>query len=296
VSGAEEPKGGLFGPGSVENGSGGGGLFGAGVAVTRSEIVRPTDTTASGLLFGGGASVGTPHQTSPSSGIAAPQASTEIDESDPGKATQIRAQFERRGIKEERENEFEAPPAPALASAQPRSRASAPPLFGAGRGSVGQDGVSGAEEPKGGLFGPGSVENGSGGGGLFGAGVAVTRSEIVRPTDTTASGLLFGGGASVGTPHQTSPSSGIAAPQASTEIDESDPGKATQIRAQFERRVIKEEITRQRSWAPKMTSVPLPDGNSTTTVHARGSEGGLYGKKVAFTRPPPEKKSLSDLP
>jgi len=79
-------------------------------------------------------------------------------------------------------------------------------------------------------------------------------------------------------------------------VDRSDPGRASELRAQFERPNSSDEVVRQKSWTPKIANVPLPNGSGTTTVHVHGSEGGAYKLKTAFGKAPPEKRSLADLP
>eukprot|EP00927_Polykrikos_kofoidii_P061333 TRINITY_DN56170_c0_g1_i1.p1 TRINITY_DN56170_c0_g1~~TRINITY_DN56170_c0_g1_i1.p1 ORF type:complete len:599 (-),score=147.00 TRINITY_DN56170_c0_g1_i1:97-1893(-) len=80
-------------------------------------------------------------------------------------------------------------------------------------------------------------------------------------------------------------------------IDSTDPGSANELRAKFERRASNVASTAAtKTWAPKMTTVSLPDGSGTTKVQARGAVGGVYKQKSTFSQAPPQKKSFADLP
>jgi len=82
----------------------------------------------------------------------------------------------------------------------------------------------------------------------------------------------------------------------SASIDESNPGPASQIRAQFEQSKVKEDSAARKSWKANVASVPLPDGNGSAKVHVGSAVGGSYKPATLFNKPPPERKSLKDLP
>lgn len=82
----------------------------------------------------------------------------------------------------------------------------------------------------------------------------------------------------------------------SASVDESNPGPASQIRAQFEQSKVKEDSAARKSWKANVASVPLPDGNGSAKVHVGSAVGGSYKPATLFSKPPPERKSFKDLP
>eukprot|EP00401_Gymnodinium_catenatum_P079494 CAMPEP_0117484880 /NCGR_PEP_ID=MMETSP0784-20121206/14683_1 /TAXON_ID=39447 /ORGANISM="" /LENGTH=314 /DNA_ID=CAMNT_0005279461 /DNA_START=64 /DNA_END=1008 /DNA_ORIENTATION=- len=127
---------------------------------------------------------------------------------------------------------------------------------------------------------------------LFGAnGGRSSKSSLFGASGGTASVGLDQGSASTASADPEVRDDGLA-----VAVDRSDPGRASELRAQFERPNSSDEVVRQKSWTPKIANVPLPNGSGTTTVHVHGSEGAAYKVKTAFAKSPPEKKSLADLP
>eukprot|EP00929_Paragymnodinium_shiwhaense_P054636 TRINITY_DN27398_c0_g1_i1.p1 TRINITY_DN27398_c0_g1~~TRINITY_DN27398_c0_g1_i1.p1 ORF type:complete len:180 (-),score=20.43 TRINITY_DN27398_c0_g1_i1:155-694(-) len=124
-----------------------------------------------------------------------------------------------------------------------------------------------------------------------GTGFASASGSLFGGAVPRASGSLFGGGAGAVT--TTTSDEGLASK--ATDIDRSDPGSASQLRAQFERRPSIDDDAARKSWAPKLSSVPLPNGGETR-VHAGSDVGGAYKAKTSFNKPPPERKSFADLP
>eukprot|EP00929_Paragymnodinium_shiwhaense_P054637 TRINITY_DN27398_c0_g1_i2.p1 TRINITY_DN27398_c0_g1~~TRINITY_DN27398_c0_g1_i2.p1 ORF type:complete len:389 (-),score=92.02 TRINITY_DN27398_c0_g1_i2:155-1321(-) len=210
----------------------------------------------------------------------APVSPSGVDRSAPGSASQLRAQFERRtsvpgptagarSIQRAKSESWSAQKKPAE-PASPRSNAASVARRVQFEGEEAQ-----APQPAA-ATGTGFA---SASGSLFGG--AVPR----------ASGSLFGGGAGAVT--TTTSDEGLASK--ATDIDRSDPGSASQLRAQFERRPSIDDDAARKSWAPKLSSVPLPNGGETR-VHAGSDVGGAYKAKTSFNKPPPERKSFADLP
>mmetsp|Transcript_9143 Transcript_9143/g.25514 ORF Transcript_9143/g.25514 Transcript_9143/m.25514 type:complete len:236 (-) Transcript_9143:266-973(-) len=116
-----------------------------------------------------------------------------------------------------------------------------------------------------------------------------------KPPATKSS--LFGTpGPSLMAENQRAPSMGETGDQVKLDVDASDPGSASKLRAQFEERNRKTPAVRQKSWAPSMTRTSNPDGTTISTQARDGSGGGMFRSRTSFAKAPPEKKSFADLP
>lgn len=123
---------------------------------------------------------------------------------------------------------------------------------------------------------------------LFGAGAV---SEEARPRAS-----LFGQAKVADTGRSDVTTREEAATREADDIDSANPGSASQLKAQFERRMSQEDLAAQKSWKPVISKVALPDGQGSTAVHSHGADGGAYRQKTSFSKAPPPRKSFADLP